>query len=138
MKDIKMDLIGFYMHKGAQNQLEGEISILSDGTFKGNIFDYGSRPLRKEIKGHIINDKGINKLIFLESPENQNLSNLLYKLENLDSSQISGNYRGHWEALPYNIEYNPDCKGFLAQIDNSVVGIGDEAKIFLSPKVSQE
>jgi len=130
-----LDLFGFYKYNGKENRLEGNIEINPKEVFTGNIYDWGSRFPEQTIKGHIIKEGNFAKLIFLKSPPSQSLANLLYTLKSPITIQQPFSYRrkfeGHWEALPYKIEYNKDYDLFIAKIDTSIKGIGDETKIEL-------
>ncbi len=132
-EEIMLDLYGFYKYNGHKNKLDGNINIMPNGSFIGDIYDYSSRNPEQKIRGHIIREGDIAKLIFLKFPPSQDLANLLYKLE----SPITGmrpfsfrrDFKGAWQALPYKIEYNEDYSLFIAKIDASVIGIGDDAEI---------
>ena len=128
-----LDLFGFYKYNGKQNQLNGYIEIDSNGSFVGDIYDSGSKVPEQKIKGHLVKKENIAKLIFLKFPPSQNLANLLYQLESPITKYRPFSYRrkfkGRWEALPYKIEYNEDYDLFIARIDPSVIGIGDETEI---------
>jgi hypothetical protein len=134
-EEIILDLFGSYMYNGQRNKLDGSVYILPDGAFTGDIYDYGSRTPQQKIKGHIIQENNLAKLIFLKFPPAQNLANLLYQLESpitkLQPFSFRRDFKGGWQALPYKIEYNPDYKLFTAKIDSSVIGIGDKAEISL-------
>jgi hypothetical protein len=133
---IMLDLFGFYKYYGQMNRLNGNIDILQNGAFIGDIYDYNSRSPQQKIRGHIVREGDIAKLIFLKFPPNQNLANLLYQLEspitNMQPFSFRRDFKGSWQALPYKIEYNKDYKLFIAKIDTSVIGIGDEAGITIS------
>jgi hypothetical protein len=128
-----LDLFGFYKYNGQKNKLDGNIDILQNGAFVGDIYDYGSQNPEQKIKGHIIREGDIAKLIFLKFPPSQNLANLLYQLESpiteLQPFSFRRDFKGSWQALPYKMEYNKDYNLFTARIDFSVLGIGDEAEI---------
>ena len=130
---IMLDLYGFYKYNGQRSKLDGNIDIMPNGAFVGNIYDYGSRDPEQKIMGHIIKEGDIAKLIFLKFPLSQSLANLLYQLESpiteLQPFSFRRDFKGNWQALPYKIEYNKDYSLFMAKIDLSVVGIGDEAEI---------
>jgi hypothetical protein len=128
-----LDLFGFYKYNGKENKLEGNIEINPNGNFTGDIYDLGSRTPEQKIKGHIIKEGNFAKLVFLKFPPEQNLANLLYTLKSPITIHQPFSYRrkfeGKWEALPYKIEYNADYNLFIAKIDSSIKGIGDETKI---------
>lgn len=131
-----LDLYGFYEYNGQRNKLDGNIDILPNGAFTGDVYDYGSRNPEQKIRGHIIREGNLAKLIFLKLPQNENLANLLYQLEcpitNMQPFSFRRDFKGGWQALPYKMDYNEDYKLFIAKIDTSVIGIGDKAEISIT------
>jgi hypothetical protein len=136
---IKMDkfkLEGHYNFYGAPNgrgELTGEIEVSKDGSFEGEIYDNGSRAPNQFMKGHLVAEEGLVKLLFLKIPDASNLANLAYDLSKPNES-FEGKYSGQWGALPYKVEFNKDIGLFTAQIDLSVAGIGDSTEISLYKK----
>ena len=137
-----LDLSGFYKYNGQKTRVDGSVIIQPDGSFEGEVYDYNSRSPAHKIMGHIVDEGYIAKMTFLKFPQDAGLANLLYKLETpitgLKPFSFKGEFnivrefKGRWEALPYKIKYNSDYDLFMAQIDLSVIGIGDEAGITLS------
>jgi len=136
---IKMDkfkLEGHYDFYGAPNgkgELTGEIEVSKDGSFEGEIYDHSSRAPNQFMKGHLIAEEGLAKLLFLKIPNASNLSNLAYDLSKPNES-FEGKYSGQWGALPYKVEFNKDIGLFTAQIDLTVAGIADSTEISLYKK----
>lgn len=134
-KGIILNLSGFYNHNGRSNKLNGSIYIAPEGAFTGEVYDYriGLRNPEQEIKGHIVKEGNMTKLLFLKFPFGQNKTNLLYKLESkITKNQpfsFVNNFEGRWQILPYKVEYNKNYNLFMAQMDNSIVSVGDKAEI---------
>ena len=132
----KFKLEGHYNFYGAPNgrgELTGEIEVSKDGSFEGEIYDHGSRAPNQFMKGHLVAEDGLAKLLFLKIPDASNLANLAYDLSKPNES-FEGKYSGQWGALPYKVEFNKDIGLFTAQIDLSVAGIGDSTEISLYKK----
>lgn len=134
-KGIVLKLNGFYNHNGRINKLNGSIYIVPEGAFTGEVYDYriGLKNPEQEIKGHIIREGNIAKLLFLKFPFGQNKTNLLYKLESKITNEqpfsFTREFNGRWQILPYKVEYNKNYNLFIVKIDNSIVSVGDKAEI---------
>jgi hypothetical protein len=130
----KYSIDGFYLYSGSQGNLTGEIEIDSDGFFESIIIDYMSNFPTQLIKGNIQDTNTSTKLSFFKFPAVNNLANLVYQLEKPKSNTFAGEYKGSWRALPYKLEINEESSLMVAQIDISVIGIGDYAQLNLLKK----
>ena len=136
IKMEKFQLEGFYNYAAlpeGKGKLTGEIELAKNGSFEGELYDHGSRAPNQFMKGHLVAEDGIAKLLFLKIPDESNLANLAYNLSKPNES-FEGKYSGQWGALPYKVEFNKDIGLFTAQIDLSVAGIGDSTEISLYKK----
>jgi len=133
----KFELAGFYKYINAPNgqgNLTGELEVAEDGSFESEIYDHASRAPKQFIKGHLLTEGGLDKLIFLKFPPKIDLANLAYDLQKKSKDSFEGKYSGKWGALPVKISYNKDHRLFLAQIDMNMCSVGDYAEITLNRK----
>lgn len=133
----KFCLEGFYHYVGApdgKGDLAGIIEVANDGSFDGEVCDYASVVPAQLIRGFLLREKVVTKLLFLKFPPADDLANLVYVLQKPFGQSFEGKYSGEWGALPFKIGFSPDNGLALASIDMSVCGIGDYAEIELYKK----
>lgn len=92
---------GFYEYLGSQGELDGELTINSEGVFQGEITDHSSMAPFQKIKGQFVLEDKVTKLMFLKFPPSSELANLMYGLvkESRDVD-FTGLYKGKWHSLP--------------------------------------
>jgi hypothetical protein len=128
----KYSLQGFYNYNGRRGDLTGELDINSEGQFESIIMDHLSQFPNQTIRGHFRDTNALTKMIFFKFPPSHNLANLIYRLEKPKSFNLSGVYRGRWDALPYSLQMSDNMDLIIARTDTTVCNIGDYAEIILS------
>lgn len=133
----KYKLEGFYLYANAPNgkgNLTGELELSENGQFESEIIDHASVSPKQLIKGHLREEQGLDKLIFMKCPPKMNLANLAYELNKKSNGSFEGKYEGNWAALPVKISYMEEYSLFITQIDMSMCLLKDKAEINLFKK----
>jgi len=81
-----------------------------------------------------LNDKGLAQLVFIKINDRSYCANIFYELSKTFDNSFEGKYIGEWGALHNKISFDRNLGLFLAQVDLSVVGIGDSTEITLYKK----
>jgi hypothetical protein len=130
----RLALEGHYNYVSAPNgrgALTGEIILSDNGSFEGEIYDHASMAPEQTLRGQVVNESGLTKLVFLKFPPRNNLANLAYVMQKEANDSIEGKYTGQWGALPFKLSFDNELGLFSAHIDMNMCSIGDTAEINL-------
>ncbi len=119
MKRLNLD--GFYSYQGIETnrlKLIGKIEVKDNNSFEGKIYDDSSKFLRQLIKGHLKNENGLIRLVFIRFPPFGRLADSAYNLSKSKEENFAGLYKGKWNTILYRREFDENYEIFMTRLNN--------------------
>jgi len=102
-----------------ENILRGKVTNCAEG-------------VSSSIEGHLHERGGLDSLVFLKYPVNEeSFMSTIYSLNKESSGNLEGEYSGLWGVFPFKIEFNKEWGLFVEKIDMNLCEVGGSAKITL-------